>query len=148
MGSGECGVTLAISLQHSNYSEICCSHTVLKFIWVLFKCTCTYIYTVYIFSSPEPSGSQGELIVYPCSVVRPSVRRPPFSKIFFSETAWPIKAKFYMKHLWEGGTNVYINNPGHMTKMAAMPIYGKNPSKIFFSGTTGPISTKLGMKHR
>ena len=107
----------------------------------------------FIFSSPEPSGSQGELIVYPCSVVRPSVRcpsvrRPPFSKIFFSETAWPIKAKFYMKHLWEGGTNVYINNPGHMTKMAAMPIYGKNPSKIFFSGTTGPISTKLGMKHR
>ena len=102
-----------------------------------------------IFSSPEPSGSQGELIVYPCSVVRPSVvRRPPFSKIFFSETAWPIKAKFYMKHLWEGGTNVYINNPGHMTKMAAMPIYGKNPSKIFFSRTTGPISTKLGMKHR
>ena len=101
-----------------------------------------------IFSSPEPSGSQGELIVYPCSVVRPSVvRRPPFSKIFSSETAWPIKAKFYMKHLWEGGTNVYINNPGHMTKMAAMPIYGKNPSKIFFSGTTGPISTKLGMKH-
>ena len=103
-----------------------------------------------VFSSPEPSGSQGELIVYPCSVVCPSVcpssvRRPPFSKIFFSETAWPIKAKFYMKHLWEGGTNVYINNPGHMTKMAAMPIYGKNPSKIFFSGTTGPISTKLGM---
>ena len=29
-----------------------------------------------IVSSPEPSGSQGELIVYPCSVVRPSVRRP------------------------------------------------------------------------
>ena len=112
---------------------------------------------VVLFSSPEPSGSQGELIVYPCSVVRPSVRRPSvrrpqFSKIIFSETAWPIKAKFYMKHLWEGGmciyTNVYINNPGHMTKMAAMPIYGKNPSKIFFSKTTGPISTKLGMKHR
>ena len=110
---------------------------------------CHYHLGESIFSSPEPSGSQGELIVYPCSVVRPSsVRRPPFSKIFFSETAWPIKAKFYMKHLWEGGTNVYINNPGHMTKMAAMPIYGKNPSKIFFSGTTGPISTKLGMKHR
>ena len=28
---------------------------------------------------------------------------------------------------------MYINNLGHMTKMAAMPIYGKNPSKIFFS---------------
>ena len=42
---------------------------------------------------------------------------------------------------------MFINNPGHMTKMAAMPIYGKNPSKFFFSGTTGPISTKHGMKH-
>ena len=34
---------------------------------------------------------------------------------------------------------------GHMTKMAAMPIYGKNPSKNFFSRTSGPISTKFGM---
>ena len=42
---------------------------------------------------------------------------------------------------------MFINNLGHMTKMAGMPIYGKNPSKLFFSGTTGPISMKLGMKH-
>ena len=47
---------------------------------------------VIIISSPEPLGSQGELIVYPSSrrpsssVRRPSVR-PPFSKIFSSETA-------------------------------------------------------------
>ena len=41
---------------------------------------------------------------------------------------------------------MFINNPGHMTKMAAMPIYGKNPSKFFFSETTGLISTKL--EHR
>ena len=30
-----------------------------------------------------------------------------------------------------------------MTKMAAIPIYGKNPSKIFLSGTGGTISKKL-----
>ena len=41
---------------------------------------------------------------------------------------------------------MYINNQGHMTKMAAMPIYGKNPSKIF-SETGRPISKKLGVKH-
>ena len=41
---------------------------------------------------------------------------------------------------------MYINNPGHMTKVAAMPIYGKNPSKIF-SGFGVPVSTKLGMYH-
>ena len=29
-------------------------------------------------------------------------------------------------HSWEGGTKVYMNCPGHMTKMAAMSIYGKN----------------------
>ena len=33
-----------------------------------------------------------------------------------------------MKHLLEVATNVYINNPGHTTKMAAMPIYGKKTS--------------------
>ena len=43
---------------------------------------------------------------------------------------------------------MYINNLGHMTKMAAMPIYGKNPSKIFFSKTNRLISRKLGVKHR
>ena len=81
-----------------------------------------------IFSSPEPLGSQGELIVYPSSR-RPSFRRPPFSKIFSSETAWPIKAKFNVEPPWEGGTKFYLNGPGHMTKMAAMPIYGKNLKK-------------------
>ena len=38
---------------------------------------------------------------------------------------------------------MYIRNLSHMTKMAAMPIYGKNTSKIFFSGTVGPISKKV-----
>ena len=43
---------------------------------------------------------------------------------------------------------MYIKNLGHMTKMAAMPIYGKNPSKILFYGTDGPISMKPCIKHR
>ena len=55
--------------------------------------------------------------------VRPSssvvvVRPFTFSNAFSSETAWPIKAKFYVEPPWEGGTKVYINGPGHMTKMA------------------------------
>ena len=45
------------------------------------------------------------------------------------KTTWLIKAKFYVAPPLEGGTKVCINGPGHMTKMAAMPIYGKNPSK-------------------
>ena len=46
---------------------------------------------------------------------------------------------------------VHLPDAGHMTKMAAMPIYGKNTLKIFFLGTSRLISTKLDMiimKHR
>ena len=88
-----------------------------------------------LFSSPEPSGSQGELIVYPCSGVHCRRRchcrrrRQQCLNIFSSETAWAIKAKLYVEPPWEGGMKIYINGPGHMTKMAAMPIYGKNLKK-------------------
>ena len=37
---------------------------------------------------------------------------------------------------------IYTNELGHMTNMAAMPIYGK---KIFFSRTNRPMTLKLGM---
>ena len=88
----------------------------------------------------------GELIGYSWSGVRlSSVRRSQCSKIFFSETAGPIKAKFYVEPSWVGGTIFCSRHLGHMTKMAATPIYGKNPSKIFFSRTGGSIFTKLGM---
>ena len=49
-----------------------------------------------------------------------------FTSFFSLETAKPIGAKFHMEPLWDMGTKVYSNGPGHMTKMAAMPIYGKN----------------------
>ena len=54
------------------------------------------------------------------------VRLFTYSNVFSTETARPIKAKFYVEPPWVGGTKVYINGPGHFTKMAAMPIYGKN----------------------
>ena len=98
----------------------------------LLLCYSRYFTAMLFVSSPEPLGSQGELIVYPCSGVRPSssVRRPStISNIFSSETAWPIKAKFYVEPPWEVGTKVCINGPGHMTKMAPTPIYGKNLKK-------------------
>ena len=43
---------------------------------------------------------------------------------------------------------VCSNGPGHMTKVAAMPIYGENPKKIFFSGTKRPMTLNLDMHHR
>ena len=66
------------------------------------------------------------------------MRRRPHS-LNISETTGPIKVKFHMELLWDGGTKVCSNGPGHMTKMAAMPIYGKNLKKIF-SGTKKPMT--------
>ena len=39
----------------------------------------------------------------------------------------------------------FTNELGHMTNMAAMPIYGKNLKKKFFSRTNIPITLKLSM---
>ena len=52
-----------------------------------------------------------------------------FSNIFSSETTGPIEAKFHVEPPWDGVTKVCSNGPGHMTKLAAMPIYGKNLKK-------------------
>ena len=48
-----------------------------------------------------------------------------FSNIF-SETTGLIEAKFRVEPPWERGTKVCSSSPGHMTKIASMPIYGKN----------------------
>ena len=50
-----------------------------------------------------------------------SLSSSTISNIFSSETALPIKAKFHVEPPLEGGMKLFINGPGHMTKMAAMP---------------------------
>ena len=100
------------------------------------------------FSSPEPKAHWWAYrIVRPLSYVfHLSVCRPHSFNIS-SETAWPVKVQFHMEPPLNGGTKVYSNGPGHMTKMATMPIYGKNFKKIF-SGTIRPMTLKLGMQHQ
>ena len=46
------------------------------------------------------------------------------SNFFFLENPRPIEAKFYVEPPWDEGMKMSIY--GHMTKMAFMPIYGKN----------------------
>ena len=63
--------------------------------------------TFFIFLAHLSRRLIGELIVYPCSGDRPSVRRPSstISKIFFSETAGPIVLILHIHHLQVGGKN-------------------------------------------
>ena len=70
-----------------------------------------------------------------------------FSNFFSLETAWPVEAKFHVEPPWDRGMKDCSNDPGHMTSMAAMPIYGEN-LKNFFSGTKGQMTLKVGMQHR
>ena len=59
-----------------------------------------------------------------------SVRRlSTFSNTFSSETTGLIELKFYLETPLDERTKDCSEGPGHITKMAATPIYGKNPLK-------------------
>ena len=50
-----------------------------------------------------------------------------FSNFFSSKkNAMPIEAKFHVEPPWDIGMKMYSNVPGHMTKMASRPTYGKS----------------------
>ena len=52
---------------------------------------------------------------------------------FFSSIATrPIEAKLHVEPPWDWRTKAYSNGSGHMTKMAAMPIYDKNFKNLLF----------------
>lgn len=55
--------------------------------------------------------------------------RSTFSNDFFSETAGPISSLLYIHSPGKGRTKVCSNGPGHMIKLAAIPIYNKTLEK-------------------
>ena len=57
----------------------------------------------------------------------------------------PIELKFHVKTANDKLAKIYAKSFGHMTKMAATPIYGKKHLKIFFSRTRRPMTLGLGM---
>ena len=69
------------------------------------------------------------------------------------ETSSPLKPlgqskPNFMWNILRKREKVYINGPGHMTKMVAMAINSKKTLKIFFSRTKRPMILKLDMKHQ
>ena len=52
-----------------------------------------------------------------------------------------------MEPLCDGVMKVCSNVPGHLTKMAAMPIYSKNLKKDLLLRNQNPMTLKLGMQH-
>ena len=66
-------------------------------------------------------------------------------KSFFSKTVDLFESKCHVEDFGRTEIIIYTNGLGHITQMAAMPIFGKCPSKTFFPRTSGPIASKLGM---
>ena len=89
------------------------------------------------FSSPEPLGSLVSLWYShgPSSVCHPFTIFKDLLK-----NCWANRSQIHGEPPWVGGTKICLGHLGHMTKMAAMPIYGKKTSKIFFCGTKGPMT--------
>ena len=54
------------------------------------------------------------------------VQNSIFLNRFSSIITRPFEAKFCVEHPWDWGTKACSNGPGHMIKMATMPIYCKN----------------------
>ena len=79
-------------------------------------------------------GDQNSIPMTLASIVPPSTFSNNSAK-----TTWPVELIFHMETPNDGRTKVCSNSPGHMTKMAAMLIYGKETLKIFFSRTQRPI---------
>ena len=48
-----------------------------------------------------------------------------------------------MEPPWDGGTKEYSNDPGHMTKMVAMPVYGKNLQNSSSPASDAPVLPSL-----
>ena len=59
----------------------------------------------------------GELIVYPCSGVRPS---STISNLNISATRWPITMKFNQKHHWDGGKAALGFGPDRIQTLVSM----------------------------
>ena len=70
----------------------------------------------------------GELIVYPCSGVRPSSVRPSSSTIskIFSETAGPIVLILHIHHLQVGGKNNCVFCFDRIRTLVAMATYASH----------------------
>ena len=54
---------------------------------------------------------------------------PHFQTSFLQKTLRSFEAKFPIEPPWDVGMKICSNVQGHMTKMASMPIYGKNLQK-------------------
>ena len=71
----------------------------------------------------------------------------PLDFNIYSETAWPIKAKFHVESPWEGGRKVHTNGPSHMTNGWRSCPYMVKTFKNLSYRNKGRMIMLFGMEH-
>ena len=62
-----------------------------------------------------------------------------FKTFFFSEFIWLFEINFHMKPFGKNQCKQILNELGHMTKMAAKPIYGKTLKNLLLNQLTDDL---------
>ena len=97
---------------------------------------CPYMVKSLQKSFPKPAGQWPSNLIYSTS---------DWQTLLYSNTDPELTfSTFHVKLLWVVRIKVCSNNPGHMTKMATIPLCGKIPLKIF-SETSRPMTFELGI---
>ena len=80
----------------------------------------------------------GELIVYPCSGVRPL---STISNMNISATSGPITMKFYQKHHWDGGKAALGFGPDRIKTLVSMTTDSSH--RVFYGENSGATFSQL-----
>ena len=92
---------------------------------------------------PRWVGTYSQINDYMMVYDNPRSLRLNIFKLHFLKNTRPFEAKFHIRPPWDVGMKNCSNVTGDMTKMASMPIYGKNLQKSPFSGTKRLMTLKL-----
>ena len=125
-------ISIAATLKHMLWvriritSLLISTHIMCSYHQISFLSVPLYYTSIWnLFSSPEPLAHWWAYsmtsLCWGClsSVV---CHLSTFSYIFSAETTGLIEVKFHAKLPWDGGMKVFSQGPGHLTKMAALPI--------------------------
>ena len=90
----------------------------------IFGCYCGLLYNNASSFKPYGTRDQGHLVTLAEGLL--SVYWQHFHRASSLETTWPITSIFHMQPSTKRGKENLNYDPGHITKMAAMPIYHTN----------------------
>ena len=127
MGLGSRGIVLSKIVQILNFLIISVVKTKAADLHLCFPIDKRQVFSWRGFLAHLSRRLIGELIGYSWSGVRPASLSFTKLKDLPLQNRLANQSQIYVEPPWVGGTKVCLRHLGHMTKMAAMPIYGKNP---------------------